>query len=137
MPKRASRAATIRSHDSTISKPSATANPSTAAISGLRGGCCVIPPEPRLSVWGRSLRKHARLGLDRLRCEHAPAAAQGGIAANALEVAAELFNRLDRADALDLDGHPCVVAIAAHQVDGPDVGGPFPPHQPEALAAPL
>ena len=53
-----------------------------------------------------------------------------------LEVARELLDRVDRADALDLHRDPAVVVVAAHQVDRPDVRRPLAPHEPEALAAP-
>ena len=48
------RTATIRSQASAISKPPATAKPSTAAISGLRGARCVMPAKPRSPTYGRS-----------------------------------------------------------------------------------
>src|SRR3954451_6894760 len=54
MPRRAPRAATIRSHASAISSPPATAKPSIAAISGFRGGPSAIPAKPRPSTCGLS-----------------------------------------------------------------------------------
>src|SRR5204863_6972255 len=54
VPKRASRAATIRSQARAISNPPATAQPSTAAISGLRGGAWTMPAKPRPATYGRS-----------------------------------------------------------------------------------
>src|SRR3954447_21667670 len=77
-----------------------------------------------------------RLRLDHLRGEHAAAGAEPGRLADALEVAAELLDRLDRADALDLDGHVGLVAIQAHQVHGADVRGELALDQPQPLAAP-
>src|SRR5690349_49371 len=56
----------------------------------------------------------ARLGeddglpLEALRRQHSTRAGERGVAANALEVPRELLDRLDRPDALDLDGHPAV-----------------------------
>ena len=45
MPNRAPLEATIRSQDKAISKPPATAKPSTAAMSGLRAARSVMPGE--------------------------------------------------------------------------------------------
>src|SRR5215218_6814355 len=241
MPKRASRAATIRSQASAISNPPATAKPSTAAISGLRGGPWTMPAKPRrstnalspatnafrsmpaekplpapvrmpacrsssssrrssaaatpfasaaltalrwsgrLSVISRTppsasvstassamrggslrpeqrerglalapqhgevdlhpgdapgLRKDAGLGLHHLRGEHAAALAERRVEPDAVEVAAELLDGVDRADALDLDRDPAVVLVAAHEVHRADVGRPLAAHEAEALAAP-
>ena len=47
------------------------------------------------------------------------------VALDHLEVARELLDRLDRPDALDLDGDPAVVLVAAHEVDRPDVRRPL------------
>ena len=52
MPNCAPRAATIRSQARTISNPPASANPSTAAISGLREDRRAIPAKPRSSSHG-------------------------------------------------------------------------------------
>ena len=65
MPSCASLAATIRSQASAISKPPATAKPSIAAISGLRGGRWAIPAKPRSPTYGplagdERLQVHAR-----------------------------------------------------------------------------
>src|SRR3954471_20949904 len=54
MPNFAPEAATIRSHASAISKPPATAKPSTAAISGLRDARWTMPAKPRSPTHGRS-----------------------------------------------------------------------------------
>ena len=51
-----------------------------------------------------------------------------------LQVTRELFDRVDRADALDLDRNPVAAFVAAHEVDGADVGRPFAPHELEVLA---
>ena len=62
-------------------------------------------------------------------------AAAGGarrVGADAVEVARELLDRVDRPDALDLDRDPAVVLVAAHQVDRADVGRPLALHEPEA-----
>ena len=82
------------------------------------------------------LREHPRLRLDHLRREHAAALAERGVEPDPLEVAAQLLDRVDRADALDLDRDPAVVVVAAHEVDRADVGRPLAAHEPEALAAP-
>src|SRR3954447_16148408 len=82
------------------------------------------------------LRQHPRLRLDDLRGEDASAFAERRVKPDALEVAGELLDRVDRADALDLDRDPLVVLVAAHEVDGPDVRRPLAAHEPEALAAP-
>src|SRR4051794_26647649 len=83
------------------------------------------------------LGQHARLRLDDLGGEHAAARAGRRVLADALQITRELLDGLDRSDALDLDGDPLVLGVAAHQVDGPDVGRPLAPHEPQALAAPL
>src|SRR4051812_19731704 len=83
------------------------------------------------------LGQHARLRLDELRGEDAAARRRRRVAADALEVARELLDRVDRADALDLDGEPLVVAVAAHEVDGADVRRPLAAHEPQPFAAPL
>src|SRR3954468_11878607 len=54
MPNFAPEAATIRSHASAISKPPATAKPSTAAISGLRDARWTMPAKPRSPTHGGS-----------------------------------------------------------------------------------
>ena len=64
MPKRAPRAATIRSQASAISNPPATAKPSTAAISGLRGGALhdageAAVPDARALAGDERLQVHA------------------------------------------------------------------------------
>ena len=240
MPSRAPRAATIRSHASATSSPPATANPSTAAISGLSAERWVMPAKPRPSTYGRSpvtnafrsmpgaealagagedadatARRRASSsssaaampcgdgGVDRValvravdRDQQDPVAALGQdrlgsslmprtisdpararraappgrprrtsiprapastracgliicaastprqdverrVEPDPLEVARELLDRLDPGDPLDLDRHPLVVGVAAHQVDRADVGRPLAAHEPEPLAAPL
>src|SRR5205814_6077841 len=66
------------------------------------------------------LGERARLRLDRLGGEDAAT----GVELDALEVPAELLDRVDRADALDLDRDPLSVPVAAHQIDRTDVGRP-------------
>src|SRR5919197_2180370 len=83
------------------------------------------------------LGQHARLRLHDLGGQHAVALGHRGVQPDALQVARELLDRLDRPDPLDLDRHPAVPRVAAHQVDGPDVGRPLAAHEPEALAAAL
>ena len=58
-PNRAFSAATIRSQASSSSNPPASAQPSTAPISGLRGGVWVMPHSPRPSIAGVSPRRKA------------------------------------------------------------------------------
>ena len=60
-----------------------------------------------------------------------------GSSADPLQVAGQLLDGVDRADALDLDGDPLVPLVAAHQVHGPDVRRPLAADQAHALAAPL
>src|ERR1019366_8263490 len=82
-------------------------------------------------------REHTCLRLDDLRSQDAPAGAERGIEADALEVAAQLLDGVDRDDPLDLHRDPLVLLVLAHQIDGPDVGGPLALDQPETLSAPL
>src|SRR3954470_9101224 len=82
------------------------------------------------------LRQDARLRLDDLGGEDAAALAERRVEPDPLEVARELLDRVDRADALDLHRDPAVVVVAAHQVDRADVRRPLGAHEPEALAAP-
>src|SRR4051812_49405928 len=63
------------------------------------------------------LGEHASLRLDDLRGQDAAAAGHRRVVADALEVARDLLDGVDRADALDLDGDPFVVVVAAHEVD--------------------
>src|SRR4051794_32887329 len=67
------------------------------------------------------VRERPRLRLELLRGEDAAAGRAGRVEADALEVARELLHRVDRADALDLDGDPASVLVATHEVDGPEV----------------
>src|SRR4051812_3267489 len=83
------------------------------------------------------LGEHARLRLDELRGEDAAARRRRRILPDALQVARELLDGVDRADPLDLDRDPLVVMVAAHQVDGADVRGPLAAHEAQALAAGL
>ena len=84
MPKRASRAATIRSQASATSKPPASAQPSTAAISGLRGGPWTMPAKPRPSDV-RPLAGHERLQVHP-RAERAAGAGEDADAQGVLAV---------------------------------------------------
>src|SRR5512132_428152 len=78
------------------------------------------------------LGQDARLRLDRLGGEDAAAVRHRGVATDALEVAGELLDRVDGADALDLDRDPAVLVVAAHEVDGADVRRPLASYEPEA-----
>ena len=60
-----------------------------------------------------------------------------GSQADALDVARQLLDGVDRRDPLDLDGDPGVLGVAAHEVDGADVGRPLATHEAKALAAEL
>jgi len=70
-PNRADRDATTRSHASISSNPPASAQPSTAAIIGFRGGVSVIPHSPRPSKEGDSPRRNP---LRSIPAENAPPA---------------------------------------------------------------
>ena len=83
------------------------------------------------------LRQHARLRLDPLGGEHAAAGGEARLERQPLEVARELLDGVDRGHALDLHRHPAVVGVAAHEVHGPDVGGPLAAHEPKPLTAAL
>src|SRR3954452_4655514 len=83
------------------------------------------------------LGQHARLRLHDLGREHAATRPHPRLAAQPLEVARELLDRVDRAHALDLDGDPVLVGVPAHEVDRPDVGRPLAAHEPQPLTAPL
>src|SRR5215218_7098340 len=63
-----------------------------------------------------SVRVDDRLRPEALRGEHAADIRERRVAADALEVAAELLDRVDRPQALDLDGDPAVGVVAAHEV---------------------
>ena len=78
-------------------------------------------------------REHAGLRRDRLRDEHAAHRPQRGIALEPCDVASELLDAVDLASALHLDGHGRAVAVAAQEVDGPDVGRVLAPHEHEVL----
>src|SRR4029453_9253406 len=71
------------------------------------------------------LCEHDGLWLEALRGEDPARAVERRVAADALEVAAELLDGVDGPHALDLDSDPAVVLVSAHQVDGPDVGRPL------------
>src|SRR5581483_11575404 len=72
------------------------------------------------------------LRLQLLRGEHAAARGAGGVDTDAVEVARQLLDGVDRPDALDLHGDPAVVLVAAHEVDRADVGRPLALHEPES-----
>src|SRR5262249_4915021 len=93
-----------------------------AAEHGEVDGCY---PDPALLGGGHRLR------LELLRGEDAAAVAARRIEADAVEVARELLDGVDRADALDLDGDPAVILVAAHQVDGTDVRRPLALDEPQ------
>src|SRR3954467_11744854 len=73
----------------------------------------------------------ARLGerdglrLQLLRREDPAAVALRRVLTDEAEVARQLLDGFDRADALDLHSDPVAVLVAAHQVDGPDFGRPL------------
>ena len=54
---------------------------------------------------------------------------------DALQVARELLDGVDRPHALDLDRDPAVLGVAAHEVHRPDVRRPLAANEPEPLAA--
>ena len=119
MPSRASRAATIRSQASATSKPPATAKPSTAAMSGLRGGALDDPGEAA-ALDPRALPRHERLEVHP-RAERAPAPVR--IADLQLVLRVEAVER--RGDAL---GH--------REVDGVARVGPVEGDEQDAVGAP-
>src|SRR5579862_7917853 len=79
-------------------------------------------------------REGLGLPLDRRRGEDAAAGCARRVEADALEIAAELLDGVDGRESLHLDGHPAAVGVAAHQVDGAEVGRPLAPFDPEPVA---
>src|SRR5512141_2272376 len=75
------------------------------------------------------LRQGDRLRLEALRREDAATCALRGVRADEPEIARQLLDGLDRADALDLDGDPRAVLVAAHEIDGADLRRPLAPHE--------
>src|SRR5919199_4999315 len=73
IPRRAPRAATMRSQASAISKPPAMAKPSIAAISGLRAARRVMPANPRSPTYGRSPATNALRSMPALKPRPVPA----------------------------------------------------------------
>ena len=59
---------------------------------------------------------------------------QARVEVEALLVAEQLLDARDLAHPLHLDHDGAVVAVAAQQVDRPDVGGVLAPHQPQVVA---
>ena len=80
------------------------------------------------------LRQRDRLRREPLRREDATAGLLGRVDADEPEVARQLLDRVDRPRPLDLDGDPAASRVAAHQIDGADVGRPFAPHEGQLLA---
>src|SRR5258706_3022823 len=78
------------------------------------------------------LRKRVRLRLALLGREDAAAALFRRIEPDALEIAAELLDSVDRDGPLDFDRHPAALGVAAHQVDGAEVGRPLAAVEPQA-----
>src|SRR5262245_23508754 len=79
------------------------------------------------------LRQRRCLGLHLLGGEDAATLRPGRVAPDAVEVARQLLDGVDRADALDLDGDPAASGVSAHQVDRADVGRPLAALQAQAL----
>jgi len=75
------------------------------------------------------LGEHAGLGLDPRGHEQAPGGGEAAVAVEALLVSEELLDSGDLAHSLHLHHHRGALAVAAEQVDGPDVGGVLAPHQ--------
>src|SRR5581483_4138885 len=71
------------------------------------------------------LGERDRLRLDLLCGEDAAAVGARRVDADAVEVARQLLDGIDRADSFDLDRDPAILFVAAHQVDGADVGRPL------------
>src|SRR5438270_1409339 len=80
------------------------------------------------------LRERDRPRLDRLRGKDPAAARLRRVLADEAEVARELLDRVDRPDALDLDGDPFAGRVLAHEIDGADLGWPLALHEGELLA---
>src|SRR6188472_4340561 len=83
------------------------------------------------------LAERPRLRLDVASGQDAATGRERRVALDHLEIARELLDRLDRPDPLDLDGHPAVVLVAAHEIDGPDVGRPLPTDEAQTRLDPL
>src|SRR5215207_7906588 len=99
-------------------------------------GLAPAPEQVEVDLAGEDppgVRERRRLRAHLLCDEDAAAAGHRGVEPDPLQVAAQLLDRVHRRDALDLDGDPLVVAVATHQVDGPDVRGPFTPDEPELV----
>src|SRR5581483_567443 len=79
------------------------------------------------------LGERDRLRLQALRGEDAAARLLCRVGTDEAEVARQLLDRLDRADALDLDGDPLALLVPAHEVDGPHLGRPLAPDERELL----
>src|SRR5438105_14386123 len=71
----------------------------------------------RDTVYAAGLGQRDRLRLQLLGGEDAAAGLARGIEPDALEVTAELLDRVDRGDSLDLDRHPAVAGVPAPNVD--------------------
>src|SRR5205823_4503674 len=72
-----------------------------------------------------------RLRPEALSGEDAPHVGERRVEPDAFEVATQLVDGIDRSDALDLDGDPPGVGIAAHEIDRPDVRRPLAPDEPQ------
>src|SRR5947209_20517656 len=80
------------------------------------------------------LRERDRLRLDLLRRKDPATARFRRVLADEGEVARQLLDRLDRPDALDLDGDPLPICVLAHEIDGADLRRPLALHERERLA---
>ena len=117
---------------SRVDDDAGSAQPANSVSSGSRS--------PRRTARSTSTQRRPRASASVRACfttfcrrEHAAHAGHPRLGADPLEVARQLLDGVDRGDALDLDRDPAVLGVAAHQVDGADVGRPFPPHEPELL----
>ena len=89
------------------------------------------------AVEASCLCEHTGLRLELLRGEQPAAIRELWIEPQALDVARQLLDSLDRpGDALHLDRHPAPIRVAADEIDGPDVGRPLAPDEAETLAEP-
>src|SRR6266516_5205561 len=75
-----------------------------------------------------------RLRLQLLRREDASASLLRRVLADEGEITRQLLDRLDRRDALDLDGDPLAALVAAHQIDRTDLRRPLALHERQLLA---
>ena len=112
------------------------------AVSSEQAGARVVHAAHGVVVEGDAadaavLGQDAGLGLDGLGGEDALDGGQQRVAVEELEVAGELLDAVDPADALDLHGHGAALGVLGHDVDRADGGGELATHQAVAGAQDL